>query len=210
MRISNKAVDYIIAAEVISPGYYSKYFLHAVWPKGESGITIGIGYDLGYNTREAIANDWKDLPKRDIEALQSVSGIKGEKCIAWLADVRNVIVPFEHAREVFIQHSLPKYGAQALQIYPGMEKLLPDAVGGIVSMIYNRGASIEGLRRVHMKKIVPLVTAMDYAGIATQIEASKVLWVGKHLDGLVDRREKEAALVRNAIHSYSESDSIEI
>ncbi len=210
MKISNKAVDYIISAEVISPDYYEKHFSHPIWPKGESGITIGIGYDLGYNSKDEIALDWAALPPTDLTILQTVAGIRGDKCVAVLPDVKSVDIPFSVAKDVFTKSSLSKYAASALKIYPGLDKLLPDAIGGIVSMVYNRGASIIGTRRVQMKNIVPLVAAMDYSGIAAQIEASKILWQGKGLDGLLTRRDKEASLVRSAIHGYADGDSIEI
>lgn len=210
MKISKRAVDFIIAKEVISPAYYTKHFQNPIWPKGESGITIGIGYDLGYASRADIVSDWSMLSADDIKKLQSVAGVRGAKSIARLKDVSSVSVPIEIAKEVFIKSSLPKYAKSALRIYPGLDKLLPDAIGGIVSMIYNRGASLEGARRVHMKKIVPLVAALDYTGIAEQIEESKKLWEGKNLDGLITRREQEAEFVRKAIRDYTTDETIEL
>src|ERR1043165_7773563 len=34
------------------------------WPGGASGITIGIGYDLGYESSGDFANDWQAAPER--------------------------------------------------------------------------------------------------------------------------------------------------
>ena len=84
-------------------------------------------------------------------------------------------------------------------IYPTMEALNKDTQGALVSMIYNRGASLSGDSRIEMKAIVDMVKNKDYEGIAEEIEKSKRLWESKGLDGLVKRREAEADLVRQSI-----------
>ena len=84
------------------------------------------------------------------------------------------------------------------------------SVGGLISMVFNRGNSLEGDRRKEMKDIVPLVEKKDYEGIAKQIEASKRLWEGKNMAGLLDRRDGEASLVRNAVHTYKPEDIVTI
>src|SRR5438067_11642326 len=50
--ISDKARDLIFKFEDLDqPGE---------WPGGESGVTIGIGYDLGFATSEQFKADWSD------------------------------------------------------------------------------------------------------------------------------------------------------
>ena len=73
-------------------------------------------------------------------------------------------------------------------------------------MVYNRGTSLEGDRRIEMKAIVPLVAAKDYDGIAFQIDKSKRLWD----NGLVQRRENEAAMVKGSLRQYSQDEIISI
>ena len=59
--ISQEARDIVIGFEVGGrPAYDSKY-IHPEWPKGDSGITIGIGYDVGYVTKEELAKHWGGL-----------------------------------------------------------------------------------------------------------------------------------------------------
>jgi GH24 family phage-related lysozyme (muramidase) len=54
-----------------------------------------------------------------------------------------------------------------------------------------------------MKAIGPLVKAGDLAGIAGQIVGMKRLWADTNLQGLLDRRDREAALVRDSQRSYA-------
>ena len=58
MQLSKKSIDAIIAFEVTSPEYYEKHYQNPTWPGGDSGVTVGIGYDLGQNNRETIIMDW--------------------------------------------------------------------------------------------------------------------------------------------------------
>ncbi len=49
-------------------------------PDGASGVTIGIGYDLGYNRVSQIQKDWSGkVSDADIEKLKKVSGLKADK-----------------------------------------------------------------------------------------------------------------------------------
>lgn len=211
MNVSKQTIDFIIAQEVTSKTAYNNKYAHPTWPGGQSGVTIGIGYDLGYYSRQTIEADWSILSPADKATLLTATGLKGDAAKKFLAEhpsLKAVVVPYETAVKVFIEKSLPKYAKDALKIYPGLDQLLPDAAGAIVSMIYNRGASLEGPRRVEMKNIKDLVAIKDYAGIADQIEASKHLWEHMNLDGLVTRRIAEAALVRNSNRVYAAADTI--
>jgi hypothetical protein len=49
-QLSKPAIDYIISYEVTSPNVYNKKYTSPIRPDGKSGITIGIGTDLGYTT----------------------------------------------------------------------------------------------------------------------------------------------------------------
>jgi GH24 family phage-related lysozyme (muramidase) len=53
-----------------------------------------------------------------------------------------------------------------------------------------------------MKELEALVQDGDLEGMALQLEAMKRLWEGRGLDGLLLRRDKEAALVRSAKRVY--------
>lgn len=212
--LSKKSIDFIVQQEVSSVDYYNKRLIHPIWAKGDSGVTIGIGYDLGYNTRAKVIEDWRGRVKEaELELLCACAGAKGiaaKKLLDNSAALRAVKVSYIDAYKVFIKASLPRYAKDTMEIYPDLKLLPPDAVGGLVGMVFNRGNSLSGDRRKEMRAIVPLVKAKDLDGIAAQIEASKRLWVGKNLDGLLSRRDGEAKLVRNSTRNYSEDELISI
>jgi hypothetical protein len=214
ITLSKKVIDFIILKEITSIDWYNKRLIYPTWPKGDSGVTIGIGYDLGYNTRIQISQDWGGrIAPKDLQYLLAVAGLKREAAKDALdasALLRAVKVPYIEAHKVFVKSSVPRYLKMALAIYPELGDLKPDAATALLSMVFNRGNGLEGDRRREMRNIVPLVAAQDYDGIADQIEASKRLWVGKNLDGLVTRREKEAKFVREAIRDYKPEDLITI
>jgi len=215
MIISKQAADLIIFFEVTSQAHYEKNLKGIVVPAGDSGATIGIGYDLGHQTPEQIERDWLiEVGSQQVAILKMFAGLKGDKARrAVNANMisRQVSIPFKSACNVFIKKSLPKYGRQMLSIYPGADKLLPDATGALLSMVYNRGAKLDGNRRTEMRAIVPLVAKADYVGIAKQIDDSKRLWVGvAGTQGVITRRQKEAALVLHAVHDYPANQLIEI
>jgi GH24 family phage-related lysozyme (muramidase) len=114
-------------------------------------------------------------------------------------EVMNVRIPYLAAYEVFIKCQLPRYYKLTKDIYPELETLNEDTQGALVSMVFNRGNKLEGDSRKEMKAIVNLVAKQDYEGIAEQVEASKRLWEGKKMEGLVTRREAESDLIRDSI-----------
>lgn len=199
--ISKKSIDLIIQFEIGGRNYYEKALQKPTYPGGESGVTIGIGYDLGYNTEKQFLADWSpSLNLNFVNALRPLCGLKGEKAKLMLrGEVLNVRVPYNIAYDVFVKSTLPRFYKAALSIYPEMVNLNEDTQGALVSMVFNRGTSLVGDRRKEMKAIVDLVKAKDYEGIAEEIEKSKRLWEGAGLDGLVIRREAEADLIRDSI-----------
>jgi GH24 family phage-related lysozyme (muramidase) len=181
--------------------YYEKKLQAPIWAGGESGVTIGMGYDLGYNSEKQFMLDWSGIINLNfINALRPTVGIKGIQAKAMLkGEILNVRIPYNTAYEVFVKSSLPRYYAMTKKIYPNMDLLNEDTKGALVSVVYNRGNRLEGDSRAEMRAIVDLIAKQDYEGIAEQIEKSKRLWEGKGLDGLVTRRESEADLVRDSM-----------
>ena len=58
LTVSKKGLKQLVKHEISSAAYYRKFLSHPVWPGGRSGITIGIGYDLGQNNEQRIRKDW--------------------------------------------------------------------------------------------------------------------------------------------------------
>ena len=198
--ISRKAIEMIIQHEVGGRAVYEKRYQKPIWAGGDSGLTIGLGYDIGYVKEAQLFLDWQGLNLNFLNALKRFCGVKGEVVKTMMrGEVLNVIIPYNIAYEVFVKKSIPKYYALTKKIYPQLDELNEDTRGALVSMVYNRGAKIDGDSRKEMKAIVDLVAKKDYEGIAEQIEQSKRLWEGKGLDGLVIRREAEADLIRESL-----------
>jgi GH24 family phage-related lysozyme (muramidase) len=199
--ISRKAADLIIQFEIGGRNVYEKSYQKPTWAGGESGITIGIGADLGFMTEKEFMKVWSPyLNLNYIESLRKVVGLKGIQAKQMLrGEILNVRVPYNTAYEVFVKYDVPKYWAKTKAIYPELETLNEDTQGALVSMVYNRGNKLDGDSRIEMKAIVDMVKNKDYQGIAEEIEKSKRHWEGKGLDGLVVRREAEADLVRDSL-----------
>ncbi len=198
--ISRKAVELIIQHEIGGRNVYEKKYQKPIWPGGESGLTLGIGWDCGYAKEADLFSDWSALNLNFLNAMKRFCGVKGEVVKSMMkGEVLNVIIPYNIAYDVFVKKSIPKYYAMTKRIYPQLDSLNEDTRGALVSMVYNRGAKLDGESRKEMKAIVELVAKQDYDGIAEQIERSKRLWEGKGLDGLVIRRENEADLIRSSM-----------
>lgn len=198
--ISKKSIELIIKHEVGGRAVYEKRYQKPIWAGGDSGVTIGLGYDLGYVTEKKFFSDWDGLNLNFLHALRKVVGIKGEAVKPMLrGEILQVRIPYNFAYEVFVNKSIPKYYKLTKDIYPELDSLNEDTRGALVSMVYNRGNKLDGDRRKEMRDIVALVAKQDYEGIADQIERSKRLWENVGLEGLVKRREEEADLIYNSI-----------
>jgi len=209
MIVSKKSIDALIAFEVTSKAFYEKRYQNPIWPGGESGVTIGIGYDLAFPSAKQLADTWGPLiSATDLQLLQSVRGKHGLNAKAALQGVKSVKIPFDKAIRVFHLITLPNEAGKTKRLYPGVEKLPPDAQGALVSLVYNRGTKTDGDRRREMKNIIELVANGNLAGIAAQIWSMKRLWDPAKAAGLIIRREKEAQMVENATFNILPEDQI--
>jgi GH24 family phage-related lysozyme (muramidase) len=211
LLISRAGMEQLVRHEVVSKPYYNRFLKKPIWPGGSSGVTIGIGYDLGYNRSSQIQRDWSGkVTDVDLEKLKKVSGLKADKAKKQLSRLKAVKVSFESANSVFSESTLPRYAAATRKAYPGIEKLHADAQTALLSLVYNRGSSFSGSRRKEMAAIKPLVLQKDYAAIAEQIQNMKRLWQGKGLAGLLKRRDDEAELVLKSNRNYALSELIRV
>jgi GH24 family phage-related lysozyme (muramidase) len=89
-----------------------------------------------------------------------------------------------------------------LSVFPNADKLPGMAQAALLSLVFNRGTSLKGDRREEMRHIKSLLAGdspYDLQAIAKAFRDMKELWVGKGLDGLIARREREARFVEEAI-----------
>jgi GH24 family phage-related lysozyme (muramidase) len=188
--IPQRAIDLILKSEGIDQPWK--------WPGGSSGITIGYGYDLGYET--TFVRDWAGvITPAQIDALTGALARRGGAAAVIASHFRAITITKDQARQVFDGRTLPHYEAETNAAFPGFQ-LLPDLVrGALVSLVFNRGSGMVGPRRAEMRAVRDAVRRQDLDDIANQIRAMKHLWVGQDLDGLLVRRDAEAALVEAAI-----------
>lgn len=198
-QISDKALDLILKYEVGGgESYYNRYLYRPVWPGAFSGVTIGIGYDLGYNSLDNFRDTWEGkLDSNSMSRLSRTIGTRGRHAKDLISSVKNIVIPWKHALEVFKTTTLPTFTQLTINTFPGVDRLHPDAYGALVSLVFNRGSSLTGSRRIEMKRIRDLVPRKDYRGIAREIRSMKRLWIGAGVDGLLRRRDEEANLVEN-------------
>jgi hypothetical protein len=204
---SKRAVDFIIAFEVTSQATYEKKYRRPEWPGGASGITIGVGYDLGYVTIAEMEAAWKPhRPAEMITAMRSVTGKKGLVAKALLAGIRpKVDVPWDTAYAVFQDNTLPKYQAMTDKALPNTALLSGDSYGALVSLTFNRGASYGKTKDVNdpmdryreMRAIKKLMASQAFASIPAEITAMQRLW--PNVAGLQRRRREEAKLFKDGL-----------
>ncbi len=189
------AAALIIRWEVSSPAYYQRALRRPIWPGGASGVTWGIGYDGGHQPARVIGEDWIAHEHRG--RLMQTAGLTGSRARAALPSYRDIETAYAYAAEVFETRSLVEYERRADRAFrDGFAALRPNACAALVSLVYNRGASMTGDSRREMRNIRDkCVPAQDYACIAREIRSMKRLWIGTiHENGLTARRESEAVL----------------
>jgi GH24 family phage-related lysozyme (muramidase) len=175
------------------------------WPGGESGVTIGIGYDLGFATKDQFKGDWGDcLSEEECDTLCGVLGMTGQKAKTQAAALKSIKIQRADAERVFMQRSVPAAQKQTESAFPGVDKLPADAQGALVSLIYNRGPRMSDRDpqlqdRREMRAIRDAVAKGDLKEIANQLRSMKRLWEGKGMGGLLKRRDAEADLVESCL-----------
>lgn len=197
LLISREAIDLLIHFEVTSEAVYNRLYLRPICPlctRTVSGVTIGIGYDLGHAPKHVIVQDWSSHPQ--VEHLPRAVGYRGVDAIPITRELQFIITPYDLAYNVFINTSVNEYYRVALRAFgPEFNNLHPNARGALVSLVYNRGGGTNcstASRREMCNIARQGVPNHDYEYIAAQIRSMKRLWSDR---GLQIRRDKEADLV---------------
>jgi GH24 family phage-related lysozyme (muramidase) len=214
--IPKKAIDLILEAEGVDQPWK--------WPGGQSGISLGFGYDLGYETH--FADDWfNTLDEEDLRRLKTATGVRGHAAKVMAHRFDDIIITESQAKPVFMERTLPRYEKLMLQAFPGAENLPALVQGVLVSLVYNRGSGMKddpdrpGMQtRLEMRNVRDVIangkaekrTTETLKEIARELRSMKRLWAGKGLDGLLKRREAEAVLVESAISDLRPLTSMEV
>ena len=197
---SPKTLELLLKYEVGGgKAYYDKYLSKFTWPGGASGPTIAIGVDCGYYTESELTQIFSFLSGDPLKLVQGASGKKSQSGKEYTVKLREagIVVEWDKALDIFNKLTWPKFTRLAEKTFPGLDKLHPDAYGAIVSLVFNRGTLLKGDSRKEMANIRDLVPKQNYNKIAQQFVDMKRIWIGKGLDGLLERRDAEAALVRS-------------
>jgi hypothetical protein len=201
--ISDAANDLIIRCEVSGRDRYTQKYQKPIWPKGNSGVTIGIGYDLGYVDEEQLTADWGGrISDADIAVLKPACGVRGISAKHLLAPLSSVSINWQTAKLQFAQEIRPRYVGLTEKTLSNCADLSPHCLGALVSLVYNRGPSWEVSskkdlkgRYEEMRNIKSHMSNRAYKMIPNEIRSMKRLWDGvPDMGGLLVRRDLEAEL----------------
>lgn len=196
MKISQKAFDMTVAEEVTSQAYYTRWYERPEWPGLSSGVTVGIGYDLGQASRDKIRSDWAKLVDADmLMVMMSCTGITGQPAKAKCAEVKNKIrIPWASALDVFANRDVPQWTADVIRKVPGADKLSGSCLGVLFDIAYNRGNAWDMTddRHREMRAIKHDVMTGRLDLVPGEIKSMKRLW--PDTAGLLNRCDHRIAL----------------
>ena len=200
LAVSEEGVQLIIEFEVGGESYYNSKLSKPTYPGGASGPTVGIGYDLGYNTPGQIEADWGDvLDAGTVSRLKAVAGLKRGEAQSAISGMKDISIPFEAAKQVFYKRTMPRFAKQTQGAFPGTEHLHGHCQGSLLSLVFNRGPALKGGRRVHMRQIREAIVANNPSPVPGYFRDMKSIWAGEGLNGLLRRRDAEASLFQQGL-----------
>ncbi|MBU0961504.1 MAG: peptidoglycan-binding protein [Proteobacteria bacterium] len=211
-KLNTNGISFIANEETGGLSYYELVTRWPHYPGHSSGITIGVGYDLRFNTEENFKESWGEyIPTSHIEELSKDIGKKGSKTRAQELKNMGIEVPFKSAWPVFIQLTLPRFYNSTESIYSSINRLPDYCRSVLVSLVFNRGASLSGSTRKEMKEIQNILNRADDTSLSKsqrieilseveeEILSMKRLWAPS--SGLIKRRQSEANLWRIGLAS---------
>ncbi len=212
-KLDTNGVAFIALEETGGLDYYNIHTRRPHFPGEASGITIGVGYDLRWNSKENFLAIWsKYLPDSTTTELAKDIGKRGTK--ARVTELRHmgIEVPFKCAWKVFAEETLPRFYNDTEAIYPSLEHLPRLCSSVLVSIVFNRGNDLKGDRRKEMKAIQAVLSKAEevwnnkaqaklvLAEVEGQIVSMKRLWSSS--SGLFKRRQAEANLWRKGLEQW--------
>ena len=201
-EISTDAIELIKIFEISNKSVYKNKYRKPIWPKGKSGVTIGVGYDIGYADPAWVAEDWNGiLNKSKIDMLAGACRITGAPASQLVPALQSVSIEWEDAEKQFLSTSLPRYVAQTEASLKNTKELSKDSLGALVSLVYNRGPSFKltGNRYAEMRAIRVHMVKQEFDKIPQEIRNMARLWKDTAVSGLVTRRLLEAALFERGL-----------
>lgn len=193
--ISQEAFDLIVQFEVSSKAVYEKKYRAPTWPGESSGVTVGIGYDIGQTPATTVKSDWQTvIPGTMFDPLFATVGIVGPPAKPRADALKGTVdISFDQAIGVHRDKVIPRWVGQVKAVLPNADLLNPDCLGALVSLTFNRGAGGYDSTKPRFAQMVAIkqaMTAKNFRAIPQLIRAMKPLWPNS--PGLQDRREQEA------------------
>jgi len=180
--------------------------VHPYWPGGISGVTLGIGWDLGYHNVSELHRVWAALGTAALLRLDVAAGKKGEAAHAVIAELRSIDVLADVSKQVLADSLNGYYYPFVTGHFPGLTKLPADAQVVLISLVFNRGISMgrepdwrfakEVDRRWEFRELRRDVQEGDLFAIYAHLGTMKRLWEKSGPRGLRIRRRDEQALIR--------------
>ncbi len=195
--VVQEAADLISGFEIGSAATYTQLYQAPLWPGGNSGVTIGIGFDLGYCDQAAFTRSWGAvLPAASLGTLAPACTVRADKAQSLLASqavLKTQRVTWDQALAQFTGF-LPQIVDETAAAFPNTDGLPAESMGALVSLVFNRGGDTSASKpsRAEMANIKQLMAAKNYAAVPEQIIAMKRLW--PTVPGLLARRDLEAQL----------------
>ena len=203
MTPSQSAIDFLWSQEVDTP------YRAVSWPKGASGVTVGGFYDLGQQSALQISIDWHALPEIVVTRLMSYAGTFGATAQRLAENAQDIDVPMTIAREVFDNIVVSRFSGMTNAAFPNCHLLPGDCFGALVSLVFNRGASMgdpsapQPDARAEMRQIRDAMNSQNFDLVPGYIRAMQRLWPAD--SDLWRRRAAEAALFSAGLHPSLET-----
>ena len=196
MNLSEKGLELVLEHEVGGgQRYYDKFLSRPTVPGFESGVTIGVGFDIGYVNAAEFSGAWGHLVHA--ERLRAAIGLKGAEARKICAQLGDVVVPWSAALQVFLDITIPTHWVRTLRAFPQTSTLPEDCASALFSLVFNRGTSLTGERRAEMRGIKDALATGHRDAVPGLIRSMKRLW--PETSGLVRRREDEARLFEQGL-----------
>jgi hypothetical protein len=201
LPISRRALDMIVEFSVTSRQVYEERYRKPIWPGGDSGIVIGIGYDLGAASKQQLDSDWADaIPAVMIAALEPAAGVKAGAAAPLVGTLAAVVdIAWEAATAVHAGKVIPRLTGAVVRALANCQLIPPDCLGALVSLSRDRGLTYQetGDRFTEMRAIRGHMAALQFSKIAGEIRAMKRLSPDNAASA--ERREREAKLFEDGL-----------
>ena len=197
-EVMTKAAAFLIKAEAVPA--------HPYWPKGKSGVTLGVGWDAGYHSEAELRETWAPLGAETISQLANATGKRGREAQTLIPALRSIEIPRSLSIRIFTDSLKDHYYPFVVHVFPGLERLPADIQVVFISVVFNRGAGMGsdpdwGIatqvdQRWEIRRMREDVKRADVFAIYAHLGTMKRLWQGADHRGLLIRRRDEQALIR--------------